>query len=192
MVMVGSVNSACELPVGVALQRLHAHADARGALVEGFRVSRDGATLAQFNVVTSKPHVLRGVHLHFDHADHLVMASGTVVVGLYDCRRASTTFGLAATVELRELEHQLTVPPGVAHGFWFPEGGVMVYGLDVEWSPTDELGCRWDDPALGINWPAGIRPELSARDQDAGSLAEMISQFETSQQHPAHAPASTR
>ena len=189
--MVGSMTTGCELPLGVVLCHLHAHSDARGALAEGFRVSRDGATLAQFNVVASKARVLRGVHLHYDHADHLVMASGTVVVGLHDCRRASPTFGLAATVELHELDHQLTSPAGVAHGFWFPEGGVMVYGLDVEWSPADELGCRWDDPGLGITWPADIRPSLSGRDQEAGSLAEMIAHFEGDRQHFAHDPASS-
>ncbi|MDZ4058200.1 MAG: dTDP-4-dehydrorhamnose 3,5-epimerase, partial [Polynucleobacter sp.] len=29
----------------------------------------------------------------------------------------------------------------------------------------------WDDPAIGIEWPAGIAPQLSAKDRAGLSLA---------------------
>lgn len=175
-----------DLPDGATIHELQSHRDARGGLTEGFRSSWSGAVMRQFNIVVSEPNVLRGVHLHFDHHDHLVMVKGRGIVGLHDCREASSTFGLAATVALENTDVQLTVPPGVAHGFWFPAGGILTYGLDAEWSMADELGCRWDDSELGIDWgafgdaapdasPDG--PRLSTRDATAGSLSLMIEQY---------------
>jgi dTDP-4-dehydrorhamnose 3,5-epimerase-like enzyme len=74
----------------------------------------------------------------------------------------------------------------VAHGFWFPHGGTLLYGLSSEWSMSDEFGCRWDDTDLGIDWCAHGDPHpgdtvggplLSDRDRTAGSLSEMSSAF---------------
>ncbi len=175
------------LPGGVVLRELNAHTDHRGTLTEGYRQSVTTAPLKQFNVVVSAAGVLRGVHLHVDHTDHLVMAHGRLVVGLHDCRRSSATFGTGTAVVLQDNNRSLTIPPGVAHGFWTPTGGTLVYALDVEWSPDDELGCRWDDPGLAIDWsthgdvapgqfPGG--PLLSERDRTALSLEAMIERFD--------------
>jgi dTDP-4-dehydrorhamnose 3,5-epimerase len=142
--------------------------------------------LRQFNVVVSEPEALRGVHLHFDHTDHLIMVHGQAVIGLHDCRLHSPTFRSSATVILSNGDRLLSIPPGVAHGFWMPDGGTLVYGLDTEWTPADELGCAWDDPDLAIDWsPHGGRspldvaggPNLSDRDRDAGPLRVMLDRF---------------
>jgi dTDP-4-dehydrorhamnose 3,5-epimerase len=58
------------------------------------------------------------------------------------------------------------IPPGVGHGFCFPDSGIHVYALDLVWDMSDELGCRWDDPDLGLAWPVG-EPLLSERDRTA-------------------------
>jgi dTDP-4-dehydrorhamnose 3,5-epimerase-like enzyme len=42
-----------------------------------------------------------------------------------------------------------------------------------EFDGSDDFGCHWRDPALSLRWP-GDDPELSPRDRDAGSFAEMV------------------
>ena len=45
---------------------------------------RDPAT--QWNMVRSRPNVLRGVHAHRQHIDYLTMVSGIMILGLQDLR----------------------------------------------------------------------------------------------------------
>ncbi len=45
-----------------------------------------------------------------------------------------------------------------------------MYAVSHEWDPSDELGCRWDDPELGIAWPCSA-PLISGRDRELGSLS---------------------
>jgi dTDP-4-dehydrorhamnose 3,5-epimerase len=63
----------------------------------------------------------------------------------------------------------LTIPPGVAHGFYFHEDSIHVYAVSHEWDTADGLGCRWDDPALAISWPCP-QPAISERDLRLGPL----------------------
>jgi dTDP-4-dehydrorhamnose 3,5-epimerase len=38
---------------------------------------------------------------------------------------------------------------------------------------SDDCGIRWNDPAIGIEWPlAGMTPQLSGKDADAPLLAD--------------------
>jgi dTDP-4-dehydrorhamnose 3,5-epimerase len=68
------------------------------------------------------------------------------------------------------------VPTGVAHGFYFPEPASLCYSVSHYWNMTDEIGCRWDDPALGLNWDVR-NPELSPRDTTAGTAKAMTDEF---------------
>ncbi len=162
------------LPDGVALHRLEPHADARGVFTELFRDSW-GLEVApvQWNVVRSEANVLRGVHAHWRHADYLTVVAGRATIGLHDLREGSPTEGLGTAVELiADAAAALAIPTGVAHGFFFHEPSIHIYGVSHEWDPSDELGCRWDDPALGITWPCAA-PLLSERDRDLGPLSEL-------------------
>ena len=162
------------LPLGVVLTPLTPHRDDRGTFVEAFRASWSTDIVpVQWNVVTSGAGVLRGVHVHRRHADYLTVLSGTMVLGLHDLRRGSPTRGRSAmlTIEAQE-PRAVTIPPGVAHGFCFPEPSVHLYAVSHYWDKADELGCRYDDPALGLHWPI-VDPTLSSRDEAAGTLAEM-------------------
>jgi len=65
---------------GVVVHDLTPHHDSRGNLVEIFRESWNlGDRPVQFNAVTSAVGVLRGVHVHVRHVDHLVLVSGQFV-----------------------------------------------------------------------------------------------------------------
>jgi dTDP-4-dehydrorhamnose 3,5-epimerase len=162
------------LPFGVVHAPLSPQADERGVFTE---LVRDSWSLevdpTQWNAVSAVTNVLRGVHAHWRHADYLTVLAGRATIGLHDLREGSTTKGLAARVELHaDRPACLVVPPGVAHGFYFHEPSLHVYAVDHEWDAADELGCRWDDPGLGIDWPCE-QPLLSPRDEALGSLSEL-------------------
>lgn len=162
------------LPDGVELQGLKPNADSRGVFTELFRDSW-GLSVApvQWNAVRSEANVLRGVHAHWRHADYLTVVVGRAAVGLHDLREGSPTEGLGAVVELdAEAPAGLSIPPGVAHGFYFHEPSLHVYAVSHEWDPEDELGCRWDDPELDVAWPCSA-PLLSERDRRLGPLSAL-------------------
>jgi dTDP-4-dehydrorhamnose 3,5-epimerase len=162
------------LPSGVELQRLEPHADARGVFTELFRESWElPVAPVQWNAVRSEPNVLRGVHAHWRHADYLTVVVGKASIGLHDLREGSETEGLGTLVELAaDAPAALSIPPGVAHGFYFHEPSLHVYAVSHEWDPSDELGCRWDDPGLGIDWPCS-EPLVSDRDRALGPLSSL-------------------
>ena len=162
------------LPDGVELHPLKANADSRGVFTELFRDSWGlGVAPVQWNAVRSGSNVLRGVHAHWRHADYLTVVGGRAAIGLHDLREGSPTEGVGAVVELdAEAPAGLSIPPGVAHGFYFHEPSLHVYAVSHEWDPEDELGCRWDDPELDLAWPCSA-PLLSDRDRGLGPLSAL-------------------
>ena len=163
------------LPQGVSLRLLQAHHDERGSLTELFRASWEtGIDAVQWNYVESEASVLRGVHVHIKHCDCLILLSGHATFALRDLRHDSTTEGLTALIEMHGNDPRaLTIPPGVAHGFYFHEPSTHIYGVSEFWDAQDELGCHWADPALEINWP-NAAPIISARDAALPSLRELV------------------
>lgn len=129
--------------------------DERGALVEICRnswIAPDHPI--QWNAVTNRAGSLRGVHWHNHHADYLAAVHGRVLVAAVDLRIGSPTESAVLLVELTADEPRgLFIPAGVGHGFYSHAESVLMYGVSAYWDPTDELGVRWDDPALGIPWP---------------------------------------
>lgn len=167
------------LPHGVMHRELEMNRDERGSLTEIFRTEWDsGIEPVQWNAFDSRKQVLRGVHVHPRHIDYLVMLRGTAIIGLKDLRRGSPTEGLASAVSMSGAKMaSLLIPPGVAHGFYFPEDSQIVYAVSSYWSLDDELGCRWDDPALQIPWMPG-EVNLSPRDAAAPPLSDLLIQLE--------------
>ena len=166
--------------------RLRPHADDRGVFLELFR-SDWGLAVApvQWNAVRSEPGVLRGVHVHVRHGDYLTVPLGRATVGLVDLRPESPTWGARTSLELCGDEPAgLVIPPGVAHGFCFTEPTIHVYAVTHVFDPVDELGCRYDDPALGLDWPVA-NPLLSERDAAAPSVSVLVAQLATRSGAPA-------
>ncbi len=59
----------------------------------------------------------------------------------------------------------LYVPEGFAHGFQTLEDGSEVfYHVSEFYHPGRERGVRWDDPAIGIEWPLEVTA-ISAKDR---------------------------
>jgi dTDP-4-dehydrorhamnose 3,5-epimerase len=49
----------------------------------------------------------------------------------------------------------------------------VVYGCSAYHDPTTEGGFRYDDPEVGIEWPADLALTPSARDRSAPSLSDI-------------------
>jgi dTDP-4-dehydrorhamnose 3,5-epimerase len=97
---------------------------------------------------------------------------GAVYDVVVDIRRGSPTFGTWRGFELSAANLlQLYVPPGCAHGFCVTsEQALVLYKCTEFYSPHDERGIIWNDPALAISWPVAA-PLLSPKDQAYGTLA---------------------
>ena len=167
-----------QLPDGVQLMSLAKHADERGVFTELFRQSWFSTlTPVQWNAVQSRANVLRGVHVHLRHADYVTVVSGRAVFGLCDLRSESPTSGLRATIEVDGHDMAaIIIPPGVAHGFYFPEPSVHVYAVSEYWDVEDELGCHFADPDLSLGWPSST-PLLSERDATLPPLSHLMSRI---------------
>jgi dTDP-4-dehydrorhamnose 3,5-epimerase len=164
-----------ETIAGVYLVRLRQFSDERGRFFESFRHGwiPGARAMVQGNCSFSKAGVLRGLHYHLKQADLWVVPSGRVRTALYDLRSASPTRGRSQVIEMGDANPiALYVPKGVAHGFYAITDVLVTYLVDELYDNSDELGVRWNDPALGIAWQASD-PILSARDQLNPLLADV-------------------
>jgi dTDP-4-dehydrorhamnose 3,5-epimerase len=158
---------------GVYHVPFRAFADPRGYFYESFRRTWIPGVreMRQGNCSFSKAGVLRGLHFHLKQADLWSVPSGRVRAALYDLRASSPTRGASEVLELgTKSPAGLYIPRGVAHGFLALEDSFMTYLVDEYYDATDELGVRWDDPALGIDWGARD-PIVSERDRQNPPLA---------------------
>jgi dTDP-4-dehydrorhamnose 3,5-epimerase len=165
---------------GIKRLSLTQHNDPRGSLTEFHRASwRVGPSPVQWNIVHSRPNVLRGIHVHVRHWDLLMVADGVMEIGLGDLRRGSPSFGVWEVVRLSgDSKELLVIPPGVAHGFYCRGAVTHLYGVSQYWNPAEEMGCHWSDPELPLAWSPGPDAILSCRDQALGSLKLLLHELE--------------
>ncbi len=157
------------------------HRDDRGFFFEvyhGRKYAGGGIDLpfVQDNHSRSAGGILRGLHGQRRHPQGKLVRviAGEIFDVAVDVRRGSPRFGNWVGVELSgENFKQLYVPPGFLHGFC-----VLSETADVEYKCTDfydaedEIGARWNDPSIAIEWPIG-EPQLSAKDAALPLLADI-------------------
>jgi dTDP-4-dehydrorhamnose 3,5-epimerase len=135
------------------------------------------ADFVQDNQSHSIQGTLRGMHLQHPHGQVKLVrvVRGEVFDAVVDVRRGSPTFGKAYWTVLSEANRrQLWIPTGFAHGFCvLSETADFAYKCSDFYSPADERGFRWDDPAVGIPWPVAA-PILSAKDAQLPCLADAV------------------
>jgi dTDP-4-dehydrorhamnose 3,5-epimerase len=168
---------------GVLLIEHQLFDDARGAFFESwnerdFAAAGIAARFVQENVSESRAYVLRGLHYQIRQSQGklLRVLAGEIYDAMVDLRRSSPAFGRSCAVRLDATgRHSLWVPAGFAHGFLALADGTRVqYKVTDYWAREAERTLRWDDPALGIDWPlpAEVAPLLSAKDRDGTPLAQ--------------------
>jgi len=135
----------------------------------------------QDNHSLSRQGTLRGLHYQLKNPQAKLcrVVRGAVWDVAVDIRRDSPTFGShVATLLSAENKRSIYVPRGFAHGFVvLSDEAEFLYKCDDFYAPGDEYSVRWDDAALGIEWPlheSGIAtPLLSEKDRIAPLLAEV-------------------
>ncbi|MGE5064582.1 MAG: dTDP-4-dehydrorhamnose 3,5-epimerase [Myxococcales bacterium] len=127
--------------------------------------------------------VLRGLHFQAPPMaqDKLVrVARGSIFDVAVDIRSGSATYGQWAGIVISADDwNQLWIPRGFAHGFVTLEDDTdVLYKVTAPYSPEYERTIRFDDPALGIDWPLE-RTEilLSPKDQSAPLLSGVETGF---------------
>lgn len=156
--------------------------DDRGSFYESFNEREfRGATgvvlpFVQDNHSRSWRHVLRGLHYQVERPQGklLRVTHGEIFDVAVDLRRGSPTFGRWVGSTLTgENRRQVWIPPGFAHGFVvLSEYADVLYKVTEYQHAAGERAMRWDDPDIGIAWPAGIVPRMAGKDAGAGSFAE--------------------
>lgn len=127
--------------------------------------------------------VLRGLHFQTPPAaqDKLVRVSrGAIFDVAIDLRRGSPSYGRWAGTMLSAKEwNQLFIAKGFAHGFVTLEDDTEVlYKCSAPYSPEHERAVRFDDPAIGIDWPIDLATvTVSEKDRSAPLLAEVGTGF---------------
>jgi dTDP-4-dehydrorhamnose 3,5-epimerase len=167
---------------GVLIIEPRVFGDARGFFLESWNARQFAANdldleFVQDNHSRSARGVLRGLHYQLANPQGKLVrvTRGAVFDVAVDIRRSSPNFGQRIGVELNEANHRmLWVPPGFAHGFLVTsETADFQYKVTQLYDPADERAIRWDDPAIGIDWPdVGMAPTLSGKDGSAPLLAD--------------------
>jgi dTDP-4-dehydrorhamnose 3,5-epimerase len=154
--------------------------DERGRFVEtwnagDYAFTRDDGSAIEFvedDLSVSHRGVLRGLHGD-DRTWKLVQCTqGSLHVVVADLRRDSDAYLRWEAFELTAANRlQLLVPAGCATGLLALEDpSALLYKQSERYRGAgDQFTVRWDDPALGIEWPLDD-PILSERDAGAPDL----------------------
>jgi dTDP-4-dehydrorhamnose 3,5-epimerase len=159
------------------------HGDPRGLFTEFYRFDQLAAEvghplrLAQGNLSVSSRGVVRGIHFADTppgQAKYIMCTRGAVLDVIVDLRVGSPTFGRWEGVQLDDVDRRAVyISEGLGHGFCaLTDDATLTYFCSETFNPSGEHGVHPLDPDLAISWPAE-RPQLSARDAAAPSLATM-------------------
>lgn len=154
--------------------------DARGFFFESFNLQTfreatgTNVNFVQDNHSRSAKGVLRGLHYQIQQPQGKLVrvVRGAVFDVAVDIRKSSPTFGQWVGAELTEDNHkQLWVPAGFAHGFLvLSDSADFLYKTTEYYAPAHERCIAWNDASLAIDWPSGVSPLLSAKDQAGAPL----------------------
>jgi len=155
---------------GVVLVDPVVHGDERGYFVETYRRAwfPNGREMVQGNRGDRRAGAVVGLHYHLHQADYWYVPAGTARIVLHDLRQGSPTDGATLSLDVgpggSHPHRGVYIPPGVAHGFAALTDMTITYLVDGYYNAADELGVRWNDPAVDADW--GVEePVLSARDE---------------------------
>ena len=160
--------------------------DKRGIFFESWnqikfnKILSENINFVQDNQSQSKKNVLRGLHYQIEPKSQgklVRVTNGRIYDVIVDLRKNSKTFGLWSGLEINsELNNQLWVPVGFAHGFiTLSQKAEVLYKVDEIYFPDLEKTILWNDEQLSINWPISKEPLLSEKDKKGISFANFKS-----------------
>jgi dTDP-4-dehydrorhamnose 3,5-epimerase len=163
---------------GVVVVEPQVFEDARGFFMETYHAPRFAEAgiaqkFVQDNHTRSVKHTLRGLHFQVTRPQGKLVrvVAGEVFDVAVDLRRGAPTFACWHGVTLSaDNRLQIYIPPGFAHGFCvLSDTADVIYKCTEVYDPGGDRSIRWDDPAIGIDWPVKD-PILSAKDAAAPTL----------------------
>jgi dTDP-4-dehydrorhamnose 3,5-epimerase len=166
-----------ELPLaGAHVVELERHTDDRGFnartwCADEFAAAGLTSHIAQTNVIFNpRAGTLRGLHFQrppYAESKLFRVTRGAIYDVIVDLRPESPTYLRWESVELRAGQHRmLFVPERFGQAFLTLEDDTEVtYQVSAPYTPDSAGGIRYDDPALGIEWPAEVRV-ISDKDRD--------------------------
>jgi dTDP-4-dehydrorhamnose 3,5-epimerase len=153
---------------GAVLVDLSPRGDTRGFFARTFCAETFAAqglksTFVQANMSrATTAGTIRGLHYQVDPAPETKLmrcTRGAIYDVIVDMRPGSPTRGRWFGAELTAENHRaMYVPDYFAHGFLTLEPDSEVhYMVSAPYTPEAERGLRFDDPAIGIDWPIPVR-----------------------------------
>jgi dTDP-4-dehydrorhamnose 3,5-epimerase len=162
--------------------------DERGYFYESYnqKLFKDAGIDVDFlqdNQSLSQRGTLRGLHAQADpfaQGKLVRVIQGRVIDIAVDIRKGSPTYGQNFSLELSG-ENQLIfwVPPGFLHGFaTLEDNTIFTYKVTNLYDKASEIGVRWNDPDLNIDWQLSDKEViLSEKDKALPFFQDFISPF---------------
>jgi dTDP-4-dehydrorhamnose 3,5-epimerase len=156
--------------------------DERGFFSETFRADQFKplglpTEFVQDNHSGSAKGVVRGLHFQWEPPMGKLMrvTRGAAFLVAVDIRKGSPTLGKWAGVEATpENRRAVWAPAGFARGFCsLSDGTEIQYKCTGIYNGKAESGIRWNDPAIGIQWPLADTI-VSEKDCKARTLGEWL------------------
>ena len=171
---------------GLVVIRPEVFEDERGFFMEVYREDQYKTLglpteFAQDNHSRSKQGVLRGLHFQWEPPMGKLMrvTLGSAFLVAVDIRKGSPTLGQWFGAEVSAQNKKLIwAPAGFARGFYvLSDFAEIQYKCTGIYNNQCEGGIRWDDPAVGIQWPfeqGAPAPTLSDKDRKAPTLEQWL------------------
>ena len=168
---------------GCSLIELQSFDDQRGSFTRGF----DQAAFRELGLpdrveytaeaINHAAFTLRGLHFQSPRAPEPKLVRcirGVIFDVVVDIRQGSQSFGQWQSIRLEADDHTaLLIQPGFAHGYLtLASTSVVAYHLFSPYVADEQRGLNWNDPDLGIDWPASPRV-ISERDRNFPILAKI-------------------
>src|SRR5690606_18077801 len=140
-------------------------------------------TFVQDNLSYSHRGVLRGLHAQAGpqaQGKLVRVLHGSVLDVAVDIRKKSPTYGQSFSITLDGSRgNALWIPPGFLHGFIALEDHtVFAYKVTGFYDKAGELGVRWDDPDLHIEWPMNAQQLIiSEKDRHLPFITDITCPF---------------
>ncbi|MFN3301496.1 MAG: dTDP-4-dehydrorhamnose 3,5-epimerase family protein [Patescibacteria group bacterium] len=151
---------------GVKIKKLKVIKDDRGFLMEILRSDdKIFEKFGQVYITFCKYGVAKAWHYHKLQDDYFVCLQGKALVGLYDARKKSKTYGKIAKFILVGPEEKgqqivLKIPKGVVHGFTaLTKKGAKILNVPTKvynYKKPDEYRLPWQTKEIPFKWPSFV------------------------------------